>query len=46
MSKMYEKYRTRYERGGCTKEQLRRIVALGGLTAEEYYLITGEEYGE
>jgi len=43
-SKLFEKYRSRYERGGCTKAQLKRIVALGALTAEEYEEITGEDY--
>ena len=43
-SKLFEKYKARYERGGCTKAQLRRIVELGGLTEEEYLEITGEEY--
>lgn len=40
----YIKYKERYERGGCTKEQLKRLVELGALTAEEYELITGEPY--
>lgn len=40
-SKDFEKYKARYERGGCTKEQLRRLVELGALTAEEYAEITG-----
>ena len=39
----YIKYKARYERGGCTKEQLRRLVQLGALTEEEYTLIVGEE---
>lgn len=38
------KYKKRYERNGCTKEQLRRLVELGALTAEEYTEITGESY--
>ena len=33
-SGMYEKYRARYGRGGCTKGQLSRLVALGALTPE------------
>lgn len=44
-SGMYEKYRARYGRGGCTKGQLSRLVALGALTPEEYEEITGEAYG-
>ena len=43
-SKDFEKYKARYERGGCTKEQLRRIVELGRLTPAEYKEITGEDY--
>ena len=43
-SKLFEKYKARYERGGCTKAQLRRLVELSALTAEEYSEITGEEY--
>ena len=43
-SRLFEKYKTRYERGGCTKEQLRRLVELGAITAEEYREITGEDY--
>lgn len=45
-SPMYEKYAKRYARGGCTKEQLARLVELGALTAEEYEEITGEPYDE
>lgn len=43
-SRLFEKYRNRYERGGCTKEQLRRLVELSVLTEEEYAEITGEDY--
>lgn len=38
------KYQKRYEKNGCTKEQLKRLVELGALTAGEYQEITGEEY--
>lgn len=41
---LYEKYYERYKRGGCTKEQLKRLVKLGVLTAVEYEQITGEAY--
>ena len=37
------KYAKRYAKKGCTKEQLKKIVELGGLTVEEYKEITGEE---
>ena len=40
------KYQKRYEKNGCTKEQLKRLVELGALTAEEYAEITGEAYTE
>lgn len=43
-SKDFEKYRDRYNRGGCTIEQLRRLVELGKLTPEEFTEITGEDY--
>ena len=39
-----EKYQKRYEKGGCTIEQLKRLVELGALTASEYEEITGEAY--
>ena len=39
-----DKYMKRYNKGGCTKEQLKRLTELGALTAEEYKEITGEEY--
>lgn len=38
------KYQKRYKKNGCTKEQLKRLVELGALTAGEYQEITGEEY--
>ena len=40
----FKKYQRRYQRGGCTKEQLQELVELGVLTAEEYEEITGEAY--
>lgn len=49
-SRDFEKWKTRYDRGGCTKEQLARLVALhkkgstSGITPEEYKEITGEPY--
>lgn len=44
-SKLFEKYKARYEMGGCTREQLQRLVKLGALTEEEYEDITEEVYG-
>jgi uncharacterized XkdX family phage protein len=45
-SPLFEKYKARYERGGCTKAQLRKLVELGALTPEEYTEITGDPYNE
>lgn len=45
-SRMYEKYKARYERGGCTREQLFRLAELGALTEAEVYEILGETAGE
>ena len=45
MSKaMKDKYQKRYNKGGCTKEQLKKLVELGALTEKEYKEITGEAY--
>lgn len=41
-----KKYHNRYEKNGCTKEQLKRLVELKALTAEEYKEITGEDFAE
>lgn len=41
-SKLFEKYRDRYNRVGCTKEELKKLVSLHAITAEEYEEITGE----
>lgn len=43
-SPQFEKYKKRYDRGGCTKEQLETLVTLGILTEAEYEEITGEPY--
>ena len=45
-SKDFLKYKKRYERGGCTVEQLRRLTELGKLTPEEFEEITGIPYEE
>lgn len=45
-SKMFEKLKRRYEKGYCTKAQLRRYVELGALTTAEYEEITGEVWEE
>ena len=36
------KYQNRYNKNGCTKEQLKRLVELEALTIEEYEEITNE----
>lgn len=43
-SPQFDKYKKRYDRGGCTKSQLQQLVALGILTADEYTEITGDPY--
>lgn len=45
-SKDFEKYKKRYERGGCTVEQLHRLTELGKLTPEEFEEITGIPFEE
>lgn len=39
----FEKWKDRYERNWCTKEQLQKLVLLQVLTQDEYYLIVGED---
>ena len=40
----FDKWYKRYQRGGCTKAQLHRLVELEALAPEEYEEITGEPY--
>ena len=40
----FEKWNYRYQKHWCTKTQLKRLVVLTVLTAEEYETITGEPY--
>lgn len=40
------KYAERFAKRGCTVEQLKKIVKLGKLTAEEFKEITGEDFAE
>ena len=40
------KYQKRYIKNGCTLEQLKKLVELGALTADEYKEITGEEFND
>lgn len=39
-----EKWKNYYDKGWASKDQLKIVVSLEGLTAEEYQTITGEEY--
>ena len=43
-SPLYKKYRDRYYRGGCRKDQLKELVELEAITADEFKEITGEDY--
>ena len=40
----FEKWDYRYKKHWCTKTQLKRLVVLEVLTADEYKTITGEDY--
>lgn len=40
----YEKWKSRYDKHWATKEQLKMLVKLNVLTAEEYETITGETH--
>jgi uncharacterized XkdX family phage protein len=39
----FDKWKDRYEKKWCTKEQLARLVSLGVLTEDEYKAIVGED---
>lgn len=39
---MFERWKTRYENGWATEEQLQRLVALGVLTQSEYDQIVAQ----
>lgn len=45
-SKSFQKYYDRYQRGGCTKEQLQKLVSLGVIYDWEYDEIVGPEPNE
>ena len=40
----FEYWAKKYARRGCTKTQLRKLVSLEVITADEYKEITGEDY--
>lgn len=44
MSRIYKMAKKYYDKGLWTEADLRRLVAAGQLTAEEYEEITGEPY--
>lgn len=39
----FEKWKERYEKKWCTKDNLKKLVELRVLTREEYNLIVGED---
>lgn len=41
---MFNKWKDRYERYWCTKDQLKRLVQLGVFTEGQYKEITEEKY--
>lgn len=43
-SPKFEYWAKKYARGGVRKDQLKRLVELEVITAEEYKEITGEDY--
>lgn len=46
MSNKFEKVRSYYERGLWDISRVRNAVVKGWITAEEYFIITGEVYEE
>lgn len=46
MSKLYSKVKKFYDMGLYTNAQVANFVLKGAITAEEYKLITGEDYEE
>ena len=46
MSSKFEKVKGYFERGLWSIERVRNAVVKGWITAEEFLLITGENYGE
>jgi uncharacterized XkdX family phage protein len=46
MSRYYNKVKNYYDNGNWSKRQVKDAVKKGWITAEEYKLITGEEYKE
>ena len=46
MSNKFEKVKSYYERGLWDTSRVRNAVIKGWITAEEYFIITGEPYGE
>ena len=46
MSNKFEKIKSYYERGMWDISRVRNAVVKGWITAEEFFMITGEIYGE
>lgn len=46
MSNKFEKVKSYYERGLWDISRVRNAVVKGWITAEEFFMITGEIYGE
>lgn len=46
MSRLYKTVKRYYDSGIYSKEDVARFVEAGRLTAEEYKLITGDDYEE
>lgn len=46
MSNKFEKVKSYYERGMWDISRVRNAVVKGWITAEEYFIITGEVYEE
>lgn len=41
---MFEKWKQRYERHWCTKDQLKQLVEMNVFTEKQYQEITDEKY--
>ncbi|MBQ1349073.1 MAG: XkdX family protein [Ruminococcus sp.] len=46
MNSKFEKVKSYYERGMWDISRVRNAVVKGWITAEEFFMITGEIYGE
>lgn len=46
MSNKFQKVQSYYDRGFWTVSMVKNAVVKGWITPEEYFMITGENYGE